>query len=233
MSKSSIYYQKIGDSYLGHSIDSWLFSNSNQADVLIIGGVHGDEIEGILIAEEIKEVFLEKKVNLNFDKIIQAGLAIVPKINPDGSQLNQRSNANNVDLNRNLPTSNWSPEATNSRYMPGSSPASEVETKIFLELVKKLNPKIIISLHSFSKSLLLFPLNLHSEKFLDKMQKLSDKTNLEIVQQMDYKVFGSLSRFGTENNIATLTIELPRNEDISVISNKFLNPILELLNEIP
>jgi hypothetical protein len=116
--------------------------------------------------------------------------------------------------------------------MPGSSPASEVETKIFLELVKKLNPKIIISLHSFSKSLLLFPLNLHSEKFLDKMQKLSDKTNLEIVQQMDYKVFGSLSRFGTENNIATLTIELPRNEDISVISNKFLNPILELLNEI-
>jgi predicted deacylase len=89
MSKSSIYYQKIGDSYLGHSIDSWLFSNSNQADVLIIGGVHGDEIEGILIAEEIKEVFLEKKVNLNFDKIIQAGLAIVPKINPDGSQLNQ------------------------------------------------------------------------------------------------------------------------------------------------
>jgi fatty acid desaturase len=66
-------------------------------------------------------------------------------------------------------------------------------------------------------------------------QKIGTKDDIEFFNdhRIDVRLSPlNLSRFGTENNIATLTIELPRGENLSVISNKFLNPILEFIYEV-
>ena len=233
MTKSLLQCYKIGESVFGQSIDMWHFSNTSQAKILIIGGVHGDEIEGIFLAEKIATYFVTEIKTPNFNKIKNNGIAIIPKFNPDGSLLNQRSNANDVDLNRNLPTKNWSSVASNPKYKPGHIAGSEIETKIFLNLISTLKPKFIISLHSYSKSLLLYPLyNNISKNYIKQTQDLANKINLEIIQEMDYSVFGSLSKFGIENSIATLTIELPRGENLFSIQKAFLTPIMEYIYEI-
>jgi protein MpaA len=137
-----------------------------------------------------------------------------------------------VDLNRNLPTSNWSSVATNIRYQPGPEAASEKETKVFIDAVNTLKPKLIISMHSYSKTLLLFPANSVSEKYLQSVERLSQNLSLPVVQEMDYKIFGSLSKFGSENQIATLTVELPRGQEMSTVIATYLMPIWEFIHEI-
>lgn len=226
---SLLFSKKIGVSTLNQSIDLWQFSKKPQADIFILGGVHGDEIEGILIAEAIIRKLLVLNNSKIQNQIYGFGLAVIPKINPDGTLLKQRANYNDVDLNRNLPTLNWTSEATTSRYKPGPIHSSEVETKLFLETVKTINPKIIISLHSFSKTLLLYPTNSVSARWRTHVEKLSTNMGFPVVEEMDYKVFGSLSRFGTENNIATLTIELPRGMEEEALTSTYVEPIWEFI----
>lgn len=224
--------QKIGNSELGQSIDLWKFSLKSTADVLIIAGVHGDEIEGIALAEALAHKLMNVVNRESIEAFKSNGIAIIPRINPDGTVLKQRSNKNDVDLNRNLPTSNWSSVASNTRYKPGPSPASEKETKAFIDVLKTLKPKLIISLHSYSKTLLLFPANSVSDKYMKSVERLSQSSLLPIVEEMDYKIFGSLSRFGFENKIATLTVELPRGQEMSAVIATYLMPVWEFIHEI-
>src|SRR5690554_1215678 len=73
---------------------------SSGPKILILGGVHGNEWEGIVCAKALLASFIED-MPLNLD------LTIVPILNVDGAIRNQRINFNQVDLNRNLPTKDW------------------------------------------------------------------------------------------------------------------------------
>ena len=94
------------------------------ARLLLIGSIHGDEDAGIAIVNEL------------IDRPVPAGveLWLVPTINPDGNALQQRHNANGVDLNRNFPHQ-WAPlaEPGNWQYA-GPSAASESETAAMVML---------------------------------------------------------------------------------------------------
>ena len=67
------------------------------ANILVLGGVHGDESEGIFLAH----LLLRQ----------QTAVPVLPCLNPDGAMLRQRWNGRNVDLNRNLPTPDWKRKA--------------------------------------------------------------------------------------------------------------------------
>jgi len=94
----------IGQSSEGRDIyalkfSSGLFGNDNsKIKVLIFAQQHGNEQSGkegaLLLAREL----IKPENKYLFDRI---DLALIPQVNPDGSEVNKRRNANNADLNRN------------------------------------------------------------------------------------------------------------------------------------
>ena len=90
--------------------------------ILILGGVHGDEPEGIWIALGLCEKWIQ-----NFPYKLR--LTLVPCFNIEGILSSKRTNFNKVDLNRNLPTKNWTNKFEKIKYYPGLSPCSETENK--------------------------------------------------------------------------------------------------------
>lgn len=119
---------------------------SGKNPTVIIGGVHGDEPEGVMLVEALLEYLESISPKLNW--------ILIPCLNPDGYISHKRTNANGVDLNRNFPTPDWSPEAKAPRYHPGSGPESEPETKALVNLIKTEKPEIIIHCHSWKPSII-------------------------------------------------------------------------------
>ncbi len=126
----------------GHSaLDEPLFvtchGDKGGARLLLVGSIHGDEDAGIAIVNELME------------RDIPAGveLWLVPTMNPDGNTLQQRHNANGVDLNRNFPHQ-WAPlaEPGNWQYA-GPSAASEPETSAMVALGELVNPDLVLWYH--------------------------------------------------------------------------------------
>ena len=96
--------EKIGESVKGRDLFMLKFSNSDFGEdkgkirVLIHAQQHGNEQSGkegaLLLAQE-----LTKPENADIFKYMD--LALIPQVNPDGSELNSRRNGNGMDLNRN------------------------------------------------------------------------------------------------------------------------------------
>jgi hypothetical protein len=86
----NIYEMKFSASEFG--------SDPGKIRVLIFAQQHGNEQSGkegaLLLAREL----LKEENRYLFDKI---DLALIPQVNPDGSEVNERFNASGVDLNRN------------------------------------------------------------------------------------------------------------------------------------
>ncbi len=111
--------------------------------IILLGGVHGDEPEGVHLATEtLTWLRSEDQTNL-------VDWVVVPCLNVDGYNKKQRVNANGVDLNRNFPAKDWSPKFDKDRYFPGKSPGTELEVQGLVALVKTLQPRLIIHCHSW------------------------------------------------------------------------------------
>lgn len=109
----------------------------NGARLLLVGSIHGDEDAGIAIVHALMERDVPEGVEL----------WLVPSMNPDGNTLQQRHNANGVDLNRNFPH-RWAPlaEPGNWQYA-GPSAASEPETAAMVALGELVNPDLVLWYH--------------------------------------------------------------------------------------
>ena len=111
--------------------------------ILLLGGVHGDEPEGVHLAQQCL-AWLK-----SFDQSKLVDWVVIPCLNVDGFNLKQRVNANGIDLNRNFPSKDWSTEFQKDRYYPGKTPGSEIEVQALVKLIKDLNPRLIIHCHSW------------------------------------------------------------------------------------
>jgi hypothetical protein len=105
--------------------------------------VHGDEPEGVELAQKFLS-WLQKNNNEDFHSWV-----LIPCLNVDGFSKNERTNGNGVDLNRNFPSSDWSPFVKAPRYNPGASPGSEPEVTALVELIQKQKPQAIFHFHSW------------------------------------------------------------------------------------
>ncbi|MFH1118776.1 MAG: M14 family zinc carboxypeptidase [Bacteroidota bacterium] len=96
--------EKIGVSVKGLELNALLFSTTDfgkdagKIKVLIFAQQHGNEQSGkegaLLLAREL----IKPEYRYLFDRI---DFALIPQVNPDGSEMNKRRNANDADLNRN------------------------------------------------------------------------------------------------------------------------------------
>lgn len=186
-----------GKSSLGLPIEAWRFGKAGPK-VLILGGVHGDEPEGVTAALGLLGSFLE-----SFP--FQLELTLVPRFNEDGVLLHQRGNGRGIDLNRNLPTRDWSPEIKTPRYHPGPAAGSEPENQALARFIETEKPVFVLSLHSWHPVL-----NVNGDCRAE-AEILAKHTGYKIDDDIGYPTPGCLGTFaGLERTSPTLTYEIER-----------------------
>ncbi len=174
---------------LHSSSENLVFKNENP--FLIIGGVHGDEPEGVYLVES----FLEWAKDMYQKGHILKPWIAIPCLNPDGFSKRERVNSNGVDLNRNFPSKDWSKEHKEPRYYPGNHPASEVETQSIIELIEKYNPQVIIHCHSW-KPLVVYT----GTQVIEIAKAFSDASGYPLHEDIGYPTPGSLGQYGFQEH---------------------------------
>jgi hypothetical protein len=139
-------------SVLGHALmQRDVVAPNAHLRVLVIGGVHGDELSSTSLVMHWIRAAAETPSNIHW--------RFVPLINPDGMLLAspKRTNSRGVDLNRNFPTPNWDKEApqywskrtkNDPRRYPGPKPLSEPESKWVFDEMERWKPDLIVSVHA-------------------------------------------------------------------------------------
>lgn len=208
---------EFAQSSLGLPVRAYRFENGGP-EVLILGGIHGDEIEGVIAAEGVLQQIANQKMSFKLN------LTIVPMANPDGLIHKTRGNWNGVDLNRNLPTKDWSPEIKTPRYHPGPSAGSEPENQGLMNYISQHQPKLILSLHSWHPVL-----NVNGN-CLAVAQVLAQETGYKIDAEIGYPTPGCLGTYaGLERNSPTLTYEIERGLKSSEVLRVHVPAILKSL----
>ena len=197
-----------GETALKKPILAYEWGNENDPKVLIVGTVHGDEIEGTtaalgLLRDLMKEKTFPYKLHLT----------LVPILNVDGNLILTRQNGRGVDLNRNLPTKNWTGEFEKVRYYPGKAANSEPENQALVNFLDRITPDFIITLHSWKPML---NVNGDCSQVAEAMQEV---TQYKIVPDIGYPTPGSLGAYAADDRgIPTLTYEIERgSEQIEII----------------
>ncbi len=197
-----------GSSITGRPIKVFGFGDGT-LPVLLLGGVHGDEPEGFILVERLLEQFRTGQA------APPAGvrLFVCPRLNPDGCSVNRRTNERNVDLNRNLPTKDWDGAFKNVRYFPGSAPGSEPESQATLEMIERLAPAAIFSMHSYEHAMVNF-----NGECEDLARAMSALNRLPPKGDIGYPTPGSLGTYaGWERNIPTITLEILRDQPADAV----------------
>jgi protein MpaA len=127
----------IGTSIQGRPLEAIRMGDPKGVTVVVIGVIHGNEEAGLLITDELVNMQVPKGVNL----------WVIPSMNPDGTVLNRRGNANRVDLNRNFPYG-WA-RIGQPGYWQYSGPnrASEPETKAIVSFLREIKPALGLWYH--------------------------------------------------------------------------------------
>ncbi len=185
----------IGYSVQGRKLVARLYGSPTATKVgVIIGAMHGTELAGIPIARRVEKLGAP------------AGTAIwvIRNLNPDGSRINRRGNARKVDLNRNG-THIWQSTARAPDYYPGTSAASEPETRAYISFLESVKPDVVLIYHQRGNGVDSYrQKNAGLTKGLAKRMKLPVKSF-----DCDGECTGTLTGwFNTTQPGAALTVEL-------------------------
>jgi protein MpaA len=138
----------IGGSVKGRSITAYRFGNGPQT-ILYLGATHGNEVGTYQLLSQWIDELESKARSIPADKTV----IVIPALNRDGIASGSRRNANNVDLNRNFPTTDWKADVT----MPGgemvqggggSTSLSEPESRAIASYTVGLSPRLVLTYHS-------------------------------------------------------------------------------------
>jgi protein MpaA len=206
----------VGNSMLGNAINLY---NPRRSNLLLVGGVHGDESEGVFLAH----------------LVLTAGcpVPVVPSLNPDGTLMHQRWNHNGVDLNRNLPTPDWEPTPRNPRYPPGSAPGSEPETQAFLAALKLTGATTVISMHSYKETFVEVerPPEAVPEPFNAALAEYTAAVGIPRKDSIGYPTPGALGSYGRAAGLLVFTYELMRGKSHGELY-QLLAPFVRLLERL-
>jgi protein MpaA len=214
--------QAYGRSHLGLPLEVWL--PEGVCRLLLHAGIHGEEGETtVALSNALRHL-----------PGPSPSCAVVLAANPDGLIRGTRGNARGVDLNRNFPTKDWSPDPVFNRYTldaprdvafsPGASPGSEPETKALMELVAELKPEAVVALHA--------PLAcIDNAKEGPLGRWLAQRTGLPLVSDVGYPTPGSFGSWGDEKGIDVVTYEFEM-EGKDTLVKRHVPVLLELLTGV-
>ena len=208
-----------GTSVSGAPLEVWM--PGGDPEILILAGMHGEEPESTVLLSQTFRQLSGKSPHC----------AVVLAANPDGLSHGTRSNANGVDLNRNFPTENWSPDLVPYRWAsdlprdvslsPGEAQGSEPETQALIRLVTHLDPEYVISIHA--------PLACIDDPALTPLGAwMAEQTGLPHVKGVGYPTPGSFGSWALERALNLITYELPTDalEDLRVNHGPMLFDLL-------
>lgn len=176
---------------------SKMAGSPQQKPILFLGGTHGDEPEGVWLAEYALQMLQEISQETH-------PWALITCLNPDGFAMNERVNSRGVDLNRNFPEKKWTGDHTAPRYFPGPKASSEPEVQALVQLIDKINPRIIIHCHSWKPCIVLT-----GDSEIETAKVLSRHTGYEFMHDIGYPTPGSLGEYGwRERKIPVICIEV-------------------------
>lgn len=215
----------------------WSIYGEKGSDVettLIMCGVHGDEITPVkfcfdIIAHLNNANSLGSESEHFNEDFKNKRIVVVPLVSPDSffKKRPTRTNANGVDINRNLPTKDFKKKAvklwktryrSDKRRYPGEVAMSEPESKFQVMLINKFNPRKIISVHS-PLTMLDYdgPANANSGGHVGLSANellITMSAQAKGYRIKNYPFFpGSLGNYaGNERHIPTFTLELPTSD---------------------
>jgi predicted deacylase len=188
--------------------------------LLFVGGVHGDEPEGVKLAHEL--LFWLQKNNSHTSR----SWILIPCLNVDGFSKNERVNARGVDLNRNFPAQDWSPEHKAPRYYPGENPGSEPETQALIKLIEEHHPEVIIHFHSWQ------PCVVYTGATGQPWAELiASGSPYQAREDIGYPTPGSLGQYGWLNHkTPVVCIEEQEGVDLDLVWSHFGQGLIQLLS---
>ena len=174
--------------------------------VLWVGGIHGNEVEGIVATDELSRAFaavpgLAEEVTLT----------ILEDVNPDGRAARKRGNARDVDLNRNYPASNYEPGDSRGPYA-----LSEPESRVLHDLILELRPQLVMVAHSWGRKSEGPPCFINFDGPAEGLaRRFGELSGYAVVPSENiHGTPGSLGSFvGIDRGIPILTIEYERGRD--------------------
>ncbi len=207
-------------SALGEPLELFSSLHAPELPLLFIGGVHGDEPEGVELAQKLLS-WLQKN---NSDQLFS--WLLIPCLNPDGYFRQDRVNGNGVDLNRNFPSHDWAPDAKAPRYFPGLGPGSEPEVQAVCQLIEKYQPQVIVHFHSWHPCVVYTgaPGKVWAEK-------IAGDSGYRVQEDIGYPTPGSLGQYGwTERKIPVICIEEQEKIDLRQIWPRFSKGLQSVLS---
>jgi protein MpaA len=164
--------------------------------VLMLGGIHGSERNSAACARLF--ISYARAHPVEFSGV---PLAVIPEANLDGLVRGVRFNARRVDLNRNFPAANWSRS-----YASGRSAGSEPETAALEKIIRELQPRRILSIHSITAE----PCNNFDGPAEPLARAMASKNRYAVKDAIGYPTPGSLGNWaGHDLGIPVVTLELP------------------------
>jgi LPXTG-motif cell wall-anchored protein len=117
--------------------------------VYLDGGIHSNEYSAVYFLTEIAQFLIEEyDTNETARWIVENRHTwLIPMVNPDGSNVFGRMNANWVNLNRNFPGTWGEVDENIAVNNPGPHPGSEPETQIIMRVLDELKPDYVNSVH--------------------------------------------------------------------------------------
>lgn len=191
-----------GQSVEGNEITSFKSDFSHNKYLYLIGGTHGDEVEGVYVLDQLFEWIKED------NSLADLPIIVLPILNVDGYRTGSRVNSHAVDLNRNYPTKDWSPDFKQAKNNPGPSALSEPENVYLEKLFQKFAPGLIISFHSWK------PILNYNGDAKDVAEYIQSYTQYPVDGDIGYPTPGSLGTYMPEKyDCPVLTFECPVLDD--------------------
>ncbi len=200
-------------------------SSKETSPILFIGGVHGDEPEGVRLTQDLLH-WLQKNHNVANPENVHPWI-IIPCLNIDGYLSKERTNANGVDLNRNFPSQDWHYEYKSARYFPGDQPGSEPEVQALVKLIEEKSPCLIVHFHSWEACVVYTG---HPGKSAAEI--IGRDTGYRISEDIGYPTPGSLGQYGwLEKKIPVICVEAQEGCSLDSVWPTFGLGLQKLLNE--
>ena len=203
-----------------------LESLKGQKPILLMGGIHGDEPEGVRLANDTL-AWLQSHTVAENPRVCP--WILIPCLNVDGFKNRTRTNGRGVDLNRNYPSSDWSNDAKAERYFPGSRPGSEIEIQSVVELIRDFQPRLIIHCHSWHPCIVGTGATAQGDT-----QRLAKSSGYEGRLEIGYPTPGALSSFGYhDHKIPVICIEEDdQNKNLDLIWPRFQKGLREVFEDL-
>lgn len=199
----------IGTSVVGRAIYGYSFGSGSKV-VVYTGAIHGDEVSTRSLMLRWIDALEAAPNSIPADKRV----VVIPTINPDGYASGIRTNAHNVDLNRNFDTSDWQSDITTVTNKPfpgggGPAPLSEPESSAIASYIAAVHPVLVLSYHSIG-GLVIANQTGNSSQLASRYASLSGYANSTGSSgTFDYAISGTADDYYAQRlGVASLVIEL-------------------------